>query len=105
MFSVIRYLFLLELDMIKILKYVIDTTNTPVLFSREQLHDTVRAEAQSAGYLLLRYNHKISTWFVVCCFGESTTLNIKSKPVLDKKIIEGFLKASQTEARFSFDYV
>ena len=92
--------------MIKILKYVIDTANRPVLFSRKQLHNTVRDEAISAGYLLLRYNHKISTWFVVSCFGESTTLNIKSNPVLDKKLIEQFLKdISQSEARFSFDYV
>jgi hypothetical protein len=78
--------------MIKMLKYVIGTANIPVLFSINIFHNTVMDECLSAGYLLLRYNECTNSWFVVSCFGESTTLNIKSNPIADKLLIEIFLK-------------
>ena len=74
------------------LKYVIDTANIPVLFSLDIFHNTVRDEVISAGYLLLRYNDVTNSWFVVSCFGESTTLKIKSNPIQDKLLIENYLK-------------
>lgn len=88
------------------LKYVIDTANSPVLFSVNILHNTVRGEGLSAGYLLLRYNEVTNSWFVVSCFGDSTTLNIKSNPLQDKLLIENYLKQElKNSSRLFIDYL
>lgn len=90
--------------MLKVLKYVVDMTNTPILFNPNKLHNSVRDEAISAGYLYLRYNQNSGNCFVVGCFGESTTLNVKSNPILDKKLIEEYIKnTSQNVATIFFE--
>jgi hypothetical protein len=76
----------------KIFKYVITQENEPILFSKNLLHNKISINAISAGFLILFIDIKRKKYRVKC-FGESTTLNIKSNMSLDKKIIESFLNS------------
>lgn len=73
-----------------VLKYIINVKNEPILFSRYILHNTINQEAKSAGFMILNYD-SLANLFVVKCFGESTTLMLKSNPQIDEKLIESFL--------------
>ena len=82
--------------MATVLKYIINVNNLPVLFSRDILHNTIAQEVLSAGFLVIRYDAN-STRFVVKCFGESTTLHIKSNPNVVNELIEDFLNSKKNE--------
>lgn len=76
----------------KIFKYVITQENEPIIFSKNILHNKISNNVISAGFLILfidieKNKHK------VICYGESTTLNVKSNINLDKNIIESFLNS------------
>jgi hypothetical protein len=73
-----------------ILKYIINKKNNPVLFSRDIQHNTLNQEANSAGFIILKYD-SLANRFVAKCFGESDTLMLKSNPEIDEKLIETFL--------------
>lgn len=72
-----------------ILKYVINEQEIPILFSSDIPHNTVSTTAVSAGFLIIKFDLNDAR-FSVRCFGESTSLNIKTAPN-DKQIIEDFL--------------
>lgn len=74
----------------KVLKYVITKDNEPVLFSKNILHNTISKNIISAGFLILFVDINTNKYRVKC-FGESTTLNLKSDILKDKLIIESFL--------------
>lgn len=73
----------------KILKYIIGETNIPIIFSNEIIHNTVAQKANSAGFLIVKYD-KILNKFIAKCYGESSSLNIKSANG-DQLIIENYL--------------
>ncbi len=72
-----------------ILKYVVSDKKIPIIFSKEIIHCDVMSDAITAGFLILKFdmNHKK---FIVKCFGESSSLNIK-KGDEDENIIENYL--------------
>jgi hypothetical protein len=73
----------------KILKYIINKRNMPIVFSPTILHNEILQEGQSAGYVTLKLN-KNNNLFTVKCFGESSTLKIGIADG-DEILIEEFL--------------
>lgn len=73
----------------KILKYVINDNDIPVLFSTELIHNEVMQKVKSAGFMTIKYNSDEAR-FTATCFGESSSLQIASNAVTDKQIIEDF---------------
>jgi hypothetical protein len=71
----------------KILKYIINKRNMPIVFSPTILHNEILQEGQSAGYITLKLNNNL---FTVKCFGESSTLKIGIADG-DEILIEEFL--------------
>jgi len=73
-------------------KYVI-IDSTPILFSNDLIHasvaDAYLGKVKSAGFFLVAKNNLNME---VICFGESTSLKIKSRPQIDAAIILRFLK-------------
>jgi hypothetical protein len=59
-----------------ILKYIITEDNIPIIFSKKIMHDAIIPKAIAAGFLILNYDVDANL-FVVKCFGESTTMNLK----------------------------
>ena len=73
----------------KVLKYVIGEKNIPIIFSSEIIHNTVVSNANSAGFLIVEYDNILNK-FKAMCYGESSSLNIKSE-LGDKILIENYL--------------
>jgi hypothetical protein len=79
----------------KELKYVILRTNRPVLLSPLLNHSDVvgtQVLAESAGSCRI---HQEGERLAVSCYGESTTLKLKSRLGEDAEIIEAFLNEPQ----------
>jgi hypothetical protein len=74
---------------VKIIKYIINDNNIPVLFSADLTHNEVLQKVKSAGFMIINYN-KEEGQFTATCFGESTSLKVTSHAATDKKIIEDF---------------
>lgn len=74
----------------KIIKYIINDNDIPVLFSTDLIHNEVLQKGKSAGFMIINYNNE-EQQFTATCFGESTSLKIASHAASDKKIIEDFL--------------
>ena len=73
-------------------KYVITSNGLPILFDEALIHKYVSLnyEIASAGFFETSFNtleHKIT----VKCWGESSSLHIRSNPLNDEKILESFL--------------
>jgi hypothetical protein len=73
----------------KILKYVIDNKNIPVIFSVDIIHNTILNNANSAGFVIVEFDKTLNK-FIAHCYGESTSLNVKSQKD-DKLVIENYL--------------
>lgn len=74
----------------RIIKYIISEAGIPVLFSCDLVHDEVlKTGCLSAGFLVLKYD-AVKRLFLVRCFGESKSLNLKSRLDTDAKIIQDF---------------
>ena len=73
----------------KLIKYIINDNDVPVLFSNDIIHNEVLLKGKSAGFMIIKYN-KEDDKFSASCFGESTSLKIGSNASTDKKIIEDF---------------
>lgn len=73
----------------KILKYVIDNKNTPIIFSTDLIHNSIVKNANSAGFLIVEFDKAVNK-FIAHCYGESSSLNISSKKD-DKFLIENYL--------------
>lgn len=76
-----------------ILKYIIlKNKNTPILFPREPFsHYEVAyslGDVISAGFCIIRIKEEK---LLIKCFGESSTLTIKSSPEEDREIIKKFI--------------
>ena len=71
----------------------------PILFPLEIMHSDVVQQAQSAGFFVLR----VSNYDVdVYCWGESTSLNLKSNQAQDARIIKEFIgNVSEVSHRFA----
>ena len=80
----------------KILKYIINDRNIPVLFSDEIVHNEVLQKVKSAGFLMISYD-SFKKRFVAKCFGESTSLNQIANVIEDTKTIENFLNGTNFE--------
>jgi isocitrate dehydrogenase len=74
----------------KIIKYIINDKDIPVLFSTEIVHKEVIQNIKSAGFLSIRYDISKQR-FLAKCFGESSSLDLVSNIKVDEKIIESFL--------------
>ena len=72
-----------------ILKYVVGEKKIPVIFSKEITHSDVMSDAISAGFLVVKFDVNYKK-FIVKCFGESSSLNIK-KADEDESLIENYL--------------
>lgn len=72
-----------------ILKYIITEDKIPVIFSAKLLHQNILKKGISAGFLILNYDLDTNI-FVVKCFGESTSMNLKVA-VADESIISEYL--------------
>lgn len=59
-----------------ILKYIINEDKVPVIFSAKMMHQDILEKGISAGFLILNYDLDANV-FVVKCFGESTSMNLK----------------------------
>lgn len=72
-------------------KYII-VGGQPVIFASNLIHADVanqyKEQVDSAGFLILEHHADRVT---VTCMGESSSLNISSKPHLDELLIEKFL--------------
>ncbi|WPR70367.1 hypothetical protein SLW70_10475 [Flavobacterium sp. NG2] len=75
-----------------VLKYVITKDNEPILFSIKILHSEIKNDSIRAGFLIILNGSK-PRQYTVSCFGESSTLKLKSDKVKDKTIIESFLNS------------
>lgn len=74
-------------------KYVI-IKGQPILFSAEIIHADIAdkdLDIESAGFFVIVRDGKRRIWKVMC-MGQSTSLGIHSRPVLDQKIIKTFLR-------------
>lgn len=74
----------------KILKYIINDKDIPIVFSNEIVHNEIFQKAKSAGLVCLTFDKKKKK-FKAKCFGESTSLKINSKRDEDNMLIEMFL--------------
>lgn len=72
---------------LKIGKYVI-VNDMPILFPLEMMHSDVARQAQSAGFFVL---HATAYDVDVYCWGESTSLNLRSNQAHDAHIIKDFI--------------
>lgn len=72
-----------------ILKYIINEEKIPVIFSAKLLHQEILQKGVSAGFLILNYDIDANL-FVVKCFGESTSMNLRVADQ-DELIISEFL--------------
>ncbi len=72
-----------------ILKYVVNEKKIPIIFSKEILHSDVMSDAISAGFLIVKFDINYKK-FIVKCFGESSSLNIKIADE-DENLIENYL--------------
>jgi len=73
-------------------KYVITTNGFPILFDEALIHRFVSLNyaINSAGFFSTSYDPN-ECKIKVKCWGESSSLHIRSKPISDEKIIESFL--------------
>ncbi len=71
-------------------KYII-TLLSPILFDEGIKHSDLRRDAKSAGFFHLKRDIKSEGGFDVICYGESTSMDLKSNPAKDAKIIKDFL--------------
>jgi hypothetical protein len=72
-----------------ILKYVVNEKKIPIIFSKDITHCDVMSDAISAGFLIVKFDINPQK-FVVKCFGESSSLNIKIADE-DETLIENYL--------------
>ncbi|MEY4011054.1 MAG: hypothetical protein RIT22_178 [Bacteroidota bacterium] len=70
-----------------ILKYIINEDKIPVIFSAKMVHQEILQKGISAGFLILNYDVDANV-FVVKCFGESTSMNLKMSSEDDTIISE-----------------
>lgn len=76
----------------KILKYIITDKKEPIIFSSDIQHDTILKTCTSAGFLIVMFDI-VNNKFMAKCFGESTSLNLKSE-TKDILVIENYLNDS-----------
>jgi hypothetical protein len=81
----------------KILKYVITEKEEPIIFSSDIQHDTILRTCFSAGFLTVIFD-VVKNKFMVKCFGESTSLKLKSE-TKDVLLIENYLNNSFASQR------
>ncbi len=72
-----------------ILKYIINEENIPIIFSAKIMHQEIIQKGIAAGFIILNYDVD-ENLFMVKCFGESTSLNLKVSEK-DESIISDFL--------------
>lgn len=72
-----------------ILKYIITESKIPLLFSSNMPHNEVLTKAISAGFVVVNYDVTLYQ-FHVKCFGESSSLGVRSQKE-DELVIEKFL--------------
>lgn len=75
-----------------ILKYIINHSKIPVIFSNDIQHNDVLQSGISAGFLVIIYDQE-NKRFTSKCFGESTSLNLKSA-LTDVIVVEDYLNNS-----------
>jgi hypothetical protein len=75
--------------MMNILKYCVNGKKTPIIFSYDIIHCDVMPDAISAGFLIVKFD-LIRSKFSVKCFGESSSLKIKTADY-DEELIENYL--------------
>ena len=73
-------------------KYVITNHGFPILFDETLIHKIVSMNyhVESAGFFTTSIDG-VDSRIKVKCWGESSSLHIRSKPITDQKIIEAFL--------------
>lgn len=76
----------------KILKYIITDKEEPIIFSSDIQHDTVVKTCSSAGFLIVTFDI-VNNKFIAKCYGESTSLKLKSEDK-DTLVIENYLNES-----------
>jgi hypothetical protein len=70
----------------KILKYVINDTGLPIIFSMDNLHTDILTKVVAAGFVIIDYDWE-KEFFFVKCYGGSSCLGISSRAE-DTSIIE-----------------
>ncbi len=83
----------------KILKYVINDTGLPIIFSLDNLHTDILTKVVSAGYVIIDYDWE-KEFFFVKCYGESSCLGISSR-LKDTSIIEIHLNGCLYEEKIN----
>jgi hypothetical protein len=73
----------------KILKYVINDTNLPIIFNEDTSHSVLITNVVSAGFVIIDYDY-LNDFYFVKCYGGSSSLRISCR-VIDDEIIEKHL--------------
>ena len=71
-------------------KYVITVFGAALIFDKRIIHTEIHMDARSAGFVRIWTDPK-SGKVRVFCFGESTSMGVSSRPIIDEQILEGFL--------------
>ena len=71
-------------------KYIITRFGAPVIFDSSILHSEISVDASSAGFARIWLDTETKR-FRVHCYGESTSLGLRSQHPADAYIIEEFL--------------
>jgi|GEM_PF-2210412 hypothetical protein len=79
----------------RILKYIINEKELPVIFDTKIMHCDIVTNAVSAGFFVIYYSDSTDR-FEVKCFGESESLKIGFR-TQDQSIIENFLNKKLIE--------
>lgn len=80
--------------MVKILKYIVNNQNVPILFNTDTLHSEVSNLVSSAGFVIVNYDSN-SDYFFAKCYGKSSSLNVNSNEN-DNILIEKMLNNMST---------
>jgi hypothetical protein len=80
----------------RILKYVINEKEFPIIFNRETLHSDIYTNAIAAGFVIINFDYTRESFFVKC-YGESCELHVESRPI-DATIIERYLNESKEDS-------
>jgi hypothetical protein len=73
----------------KVLKYVINENQVPIIFTVETSHTAIFSKIVSAGFVFIGYDC-LNDFFYVKCYGGSTSLGISSR-LIDSDIIDKYL--------------
>lgn len=84
----------------RVLKYIINDKQFPIIFNKETLHSDIYTNAVAAGFVIINFDYTRDCFFVKC-YGESCELQVESRPI-DSTIIELYLNKTKEDCIDTF---